>query len=874
VKVVQRWAGYLALVAIAVGLLASSSAARSTAVGTPAPVSPRSGVRVQALPSFSWRGVSGADHYEFALAADAGFNSPVLGSAGRFTTKNTRATISQTVPNGTYWWHVRAISKTGAVGNWSGSRRVVETWNVAPRPLTPRNRSTVAYPSPLVLTWGSVPGASKYDVSLATDPALGSLVTNEPVETASTSLAPAVPLHVGTYYWAVTPVDAEGNKGARSPVQSFQWSWPSVATNLAVHDLVGPSDVTDPSFGSPFDTALYLPQFSWSPVPGATRYELEINSDQTWAAGSRVCCTDTILRNVFTPRQTFKSNRYYWRVRAFDARGNAGAWSPAGDGSAADSFVKTFDNVCNSGLPDNCVAQPGPSIRNLHVEDWSGANVTSQATGTPVVVWDPVPGAAAYDFQVLPYVAGRGCDFTHPVDQGTTATAGWTPLSRPGSGVQPPYPTDRSVATDSTLAHGSYCFRVRADADNDGAGKPVFGDFTELDNAFTYTGPSSGVVGGTALGGGDYLTPAQGQALRVMPVLRWRPVVGAHSYWVILSKDASFTNIVDYAFTEVPAYAPRFRDNPTTYPDETTTYYWVAIPAFGIPLGSNAFGNPVALQPGTFQKQVPPTNLTVSLDQPQPVFRWKPVPGALHYELEVSGDPNFGTTVETATTVSTSYTAAATYPAGKKLFWRVRADDVNKVGLSWATSSFQYRLPVPVPVGNVSSGTSVPTWRWRPVLGAVSYDVHVDLPNGSRRDFSGVGAAAFTPTVMTGTGIFHWQVRADFPGSARGPYSRPVSFARKIVAPRGTHTIGGGGSILLSWSPVAGATHYEVQISSKPDFSSTAESVRTDGTQYAPRLSFGYNQGGRFYWRVGALDAQGNTGDYSRTGSFNEPKHK
>jgi hypothetical protein len=250
------------------------------------------------------------------------------------------------------------------------------------------------------------------------------------------------------------------------------------------------------------------------------------------------------------------------------------------------------------------------------------------------------------------------------------------------------------------------------------------------------------------------------------------------------------------------------------------------------------------------------------------------VPGALHYELEVSGDPNFGTTVETATTVSTSYTAAATYPAGKKLFWRVRADDVNKVGLSWATSSFQYRLPVPVPVGNVSSGTSVPTWRWRPVLGAVSYDVHVDLPNGSRRDFSGVGAAAFTPTVMTGTGIFHWQVRADFPGSARGPYSRPVSFARKIVAPRGTHTIGGGGSILLSWSPVAGATHYEVQISSKPDFSSTAESVRTDGTQYAPRLSFGYNQGGRFYWRVGALDAQGNTGDYSRTGSFNEPKHK
>ena len=114
-----------------------------------------------------------------------------------------------------------------------------------------------------------------------------------------------------------------------------------------MHDLVGPSDVNDPTFGSPFDSALYLPQFSWSAVPGATRYEVEINSDQSWASGSRVCCDDKILRSVFTPLQAFKSNVYYWRVRAFDAQGNAGAWSPSGDGTAADSFVKTFDNVGN-----------------------------------------------------------------------------------------------------------------------------------------------------------------------------------------------------------------------------------------------------------------------------------------------------------------------------------------------------------------------------------------------------------------------------------------------------------------------------------------------------------------------------------------------
>jgi hypothetical protein len=313
-----------------------------------------------------------------------------------------------------------------------------------------------------------------------------------------------------------------------------------------------------------------------------------------------------------------------------------------------------------------------------------------------------------------------------------------------------------------------------------------------------------------------------------------------------------------------------------TYPDETTTYYWVAIPAFG-PGGSSAFGNPLAVAAGTFQKQVPPTDLSASLDQPQPVFRWKPVPGARHYEVQVSADPNFGTTIENATTASTSYTAAVTYPPGKKLYWRVRADDINGVGLSWGTSSFRYGLPAPLPMRSESSGTGVPTWRWRPVPGAVSYDVHVDGPNGARMDFTGLGTAAVTPTSITGTGVFHWSVRADFPnaiGSANGPYSHPIAFARKIAAPRGAHASGGAGSLLLSWAPTPGAARYQVQISSKPDFSAVVESMTTDEAIYAPLLQSGYDNGGRFYWRVAALDANGNSGDYSRTLSFHLPPHR
>jgi hypothetical protein len=861
----KSWWCFLAL-ALVIGVGASSSVA-----GVHSSRGVASAGRMQTLPTFSWGAVAGADHYEFALAADSGFGSAVLGGDGHFNTRSTKATVNKTVPSGTYWWHVRAVKKDGGVGNWSAAHRVVVSWSKAPVLASPGSGSRVSYPTPLLLTWRPVPGAAKYDVSIATDAGLGSLITNSAVETSALSLAPAVALHVGTYFWAVTPVDAEGNKGVRSKVRSFQWVWPSVPTNLAVKDLVGPADVNDPTFGGAFDTALYLPQFSWGAVPGATRYEVEINSDQSWASGSRVCCNEKILRNVFTPLQAFKSNLYYWRVRAFDAQGNAGAWFPAGDGSAADSFVKTFDNVCRPGLSTNCVASD-PSIHNLRVEDWAGANVTGGSTGSPVVLWDPVPGAASYEYDVTPYTGGQ-CNWTAG-DQwrGVTAAAGWTPLGT-GAG-KAPYPDKHnpSVESGTGMAAGPYCVRVRAQAGSDSSGNPVYGDYTYLTAgaAFTYSGfttPSSAGV----------VTPTMGEALRQMPVFRWRPVAGAQSYWVIVAKDPSFTNIVDYAFTRTPAYAPRQGTSATTYPDETTTYYWAVLPAT-TPGGGGASGDPThASIAGTFQKQVPPTNLTVALDQAQPVFRWKPVPGAKKYELAVSNDPNFGTTVETATTASTSYTAAATYPAGKKLYWRVRADDVNDIGLSWATSSFQYKLPAPAPFGNATSGSLIPTWRWHPVPGAISYDVHVDGPNGSRWDFSNIGTAAMTPTSMTGTGIFHWSVRARFAnsvGSANGPYSHHVTFARKIDAPKGARSSGGYRSLLLQWNSIVGASRYQVQVATKPDFSSTVETVTTDGTSYAPRFSSGYDKGGKFYWRVAALDASGNSGDYSPTATFSLPKHK
>ena len=69
------------------------------------------------------------------------------------------------------------------------------------------DRAVVSHPAnPLVLRWSAVPHASKYLVTIASDPQLGSAVGGQQnVETSGTVYAPrASSFPPGTYYWGVT----------------------------------------------------------------------------------------------------------------------------------------------------------------------------------------------------------------------------------------------------------------------------------------------------------------------------------------------------------------------------------------------------------------------------------------------------------------------------------------------------------------------------------------------------------------------------------------------------------------------------------------------------------------------------------------------
>ena len=661
---------------MAAAALAVAAPARG-ALNVPVLLDPGPGASVQALPAFAWSPVPGADTYEFQIAADKNFNAPVLGPGeGSFTTKNTRATLKKTLPNGTYWWRVRA-TKGADASPWSVPRSLSKSWTATPDTLTPASVFPFTFPgAPMTLKWSPVPYAASYMFSLASDPGLANILVNngQPEETWATNFVPSFNLlPQGTYYWNVVPVDSEGNKGAPSPVSSFGWSWPSTTT-ARVTDLVAADEFFDP-------------QFSWDPVPGAAKYEVEVNSSVDFAPGSKVCCTQLTTSTSLAPTVVFRDNTYYWRVRALDAAGDAGVWNRGPD------FVKTFDKV---------PPVTAPSVKNLHMRDNlndPGTDVDSGTAGyqtkVPILAWDTVPGASSYLVDVAPRTDGN-CNWGDPTNSWrvTTSVPSWTPLGTGWTGTKP-YPDAMSVAYDFTtlVLNQPYCARVRARGERDNTSQEVYGDFTYLDDGtgatFQWTGaPTGGACTPSCntgyLGADDYVLPARGTLTRLTPLITWRPLAGHASYFVIVAKDPNFSNLVDYAFTQVPAYSPRSFIKATTFTDETTLFYWAVLPAVGAD-GTGAVGDPLSAAASNFQKQsIPPGAISPAdgaLLTDQPIFRWSPVEGARRYQFQIAQEPTFAAPLEDVTTAATSYTPFTTHPADTTLYWLLNKQKAHGFGL-------------------------------------------------------------------------------------------------------------------------------------------------------------------------------------------------
>ena len=236
--------------------------------------------------------------------------------------------------------------------------------------------------------WAALPGANLYTLQVSLSPAFTSTVvnitTNQPTYAYTKDLTDRQ-----TYYWRVR---------ARYGSSWGDWMPNQQLKFYSMNPPLAPV-LTAPAAGNFFNLGTL--DFSWDAVANDDHYELEINKSSAFKADANRVVYETNLDRVSrTYTATGLANGvYYWRVRAVDEVGVAGAWS------AVRSFTYT-----------------SPTAK-------SPLAYASISTKTPVFTINPVAGAKWYRFRV---VEGADCEVGIITASSDISTTSWAiPAANP-----------------------------------------------------------------------------------------------------------------------------------------------------------------------------------------------------------------------------------------------------------------------------------------------------------------------------------------------------------------------------------------------------------------------------------------------------------
>jgi len=178
----------------------------------------------------SWADV-GADTYEFQVATDRSFTSPIT-----TMTSDTSATVTGLESGVKYYWRVRATDPV--LGAWSEAQSfttVVSAEVEAPKLLSPVAGAEVADLTP-AFSWSAIAWATNYQIQVATDSGFTDKVIDETTD--ATAYEPDDELESGTtYYWRVKATSDSKDSGwsasvftaGPAPEATPGWVWAVIA---------------------------------------------------------------------------------------------------------------------------------------------------------------------------------------------------------------------------------------------------------------------------------------------------------------------------------------------------------------------------------------------------------------------------------------------------------------------------------------------------------------------------------------------------------------------------------------------------------------------------------------------------------------------
>lgn len=396
---------------------------------------------------------------------------------------------------------------------------------------------------------------------------------------------------------------------------------------------------------------------------------------------------------------------------------------------------------------------------------------------------------------------------------------------------------------------------------------------------FTPTPTSSATATGTATqvpaaipGIPRLLSPPSAALLTTLqPTLDWSDSVpAAYRYELQISTNDTFTelvlnepNILDSTFTLVSNLTPgnRYYWRVRAWNLTNQASRWSSVRNFKTPLAQ-----PVLLAPSAGE----------STFVRRPTFDWDAVPGASEYVLQVSASENFGRLLINVTTRKTLYFPTRDLPAGKLLFWRVRAKSAVVRGPWTVPSAFVTGNPPTIPVlvapaNNALVTDFTPLLDWRdstaPAGTLSHYEIWIDRSaNFSRpRRFTSDVSSFIPVNDLEHNAKLYWKVRAvSIIGLDQHISSwSTASSLRVVVDPPALIEPEDDFHVLslrpfFDWSVPSGPaaiTGYTIQISRNDVFSQIVQTGNPTSSAYTPAADL--PRGITLYWRVLTKGANG-----------------
>lgn len=471
-------------------------------------------------PIFSWGAVTGAASYRFQIA-----NSPDGFAAATYNVVTLATTHQPTakLANGLYYWRVIPLDGAGREGRASAVRSFTAAYLTPPQLLAPADAATPTFTP--TFRWAATRGAQFYRLQYATDSSFTVGVTT--VDTRNTTFTPTADLpNDVNYYWRVR---AHSDKSVSdwSETRTFVKRW------YLQPELLTPTNN--------YQHVRQPPLFSWTPVPGAAYYKIEVNDANSFPPGWDGWTATTA--NPFWVHPGFNRlpnhQTWYWRVTPYDRDNHAGL----------PSAVFSFEYDAAATAPDLIAPLP------YYVASPLVQPAEDRTAAWPIFLWQRT-AAAAYRLQVSRDALFDTVDWQVDTQNPAAAPTAAQPFA-PQTGVD-------------------YYWRVRP---LEGIGGAETGQWSQIWRArFDPARALPATTGPTVIP----LRPAHGwETVEAAPLLEWRPVNGADSYDVEISSAADFAaaDIVRAATVPYGAYIP-------TTKLAFGTYYWrVMARRAGVPLG-------------------------------------------------------------------------------------------------------------------------------------------------------------------------------------------------------------------------------------------------------------------------------------------------